>query len=178
MNNNKNTIKTISKNEKKISTFHGSSVRKWADAVRKSGKLPKVYYYLATEPIRDENGTRVLVEGKSRASGVLVAISRGGPLTSRNLSPGSASSCPCLERKNGVRSSLRSIGRPFHRRASTLRSLRRGRSDQYARMAGGWGVYAGAVSIRALTVPCALSVLRPSRAHMMRALSARVRIFV
>ena len=66
MNTNKNTIKTISENEKKISTFNGSSVRKWADAVRKSGKLPKVYYYLATEPIRDENGTRVLVEGKWR----------------------------------------------------------------------------------------------------------------
>ena len=64
--NKKNTIKTISENEKKISTFNGSSVRKWADAVRKSGKLPKVYYYLATEPIRDENGTRVLVEGKWR----------------------------------------------------------------------------------------------------------------
>ena len=61
-----NTVKTISENEKKISTFNGSSVRKWADAVRKSGKLPKVYYYLATEPIRDENGTRVLVEGKWR----------------------------------------------------------------------------------------------------------------
>ena len=54
--NNKNTIKTIGENEKKISTFNGSSVRKWAEAVRKSGKLPKVYYYLATEPIRDENG--------------------------------------------------------------------------------------------------------------------------
>ena len=64
--NTKNTIKTISENEKKISAFNGSSVRKWADAVRKSGKLPKVYYYLATEPIRDENGTRVLVEGKWR----------------------------------------------------------------------------------------------------------------
>ena len=62
----KNTIKTISENEKKIATFNGSSVRKWAEAVRKSGKLPKVYYYLATEPIRDENGTRVLVEGKWR----------------------------------------------------------------------------------------------------------------
>lgn len=62
----KNTIKTIGGNEKKISTFNGSSVRKWAEAVRKSGKLPKVYYYLATEPIRDENGTRVLVEGKWR----------------------------------------------------------------------------------------------------------------
>ena len=66
MNTNKNTIKTISENDKKISTFNGSSVRKWAEAVRKSGKLPKVYYYLATEPIRDENGTRVLVEGKWR----------------------------------------------------------------------------------------------------------------
>ena len=66
MNNNKNTIKAISENDKKISTFNGSSVRKWAEAVRKSGKLPKVYYYLATEPIRDENGTRVLVEGKWR----------------------------------------------------------------------------------------------------------------
>ena len=66
MSNKKNTIKTIGENEKKISTFNGSSVRKWADAVRKSGKLPKVYYYLATEPIRDENGTRVLVEGKWR----------------------------------------------------------------------------------------------------------------
>ena len=66
MNTTKKTIKTISENEKKISTFNGSSVRKWADAVRKSGKLPKVYYYLATEPIRDENGTRVLVEGKWR----------------------------------------------------------------------------------------------------------------
>ena len=64
--NNKNTIKTISENEKKISTYNGASVRKWAEAVRKSGKLPKVYYYLATEPIRDENGTRVLVEGKWR----------------------------------------------------------------------------------------------------------------
>ena len=64
--NNKNTIKTIGENEKKISVFNGSSVRKWAEAVRKSGKLPKVYYYLATEPIRDENGTRVLVEGKWR----------------------------------------------------------------------------------------------------------------
>ena len=62
----KNAIKTISENEKKIATFNGSSVRKWAEAVRKSGKLPKVYYYLATEPIRDENGTRVLVEGKWR----------------------------------------------------------------------------------------------------------------
>ena len=41
-------------------------MRKWAEAVRKSGKLPKVYYYLATEPIRDENGARVLVEGKWR----------------------------------------------------------------------------------------------------------------
>ena len=64
--NNKNTIKTIGENEKKIAAFNGSSVRKWAEAVRKSGKLPKVYYYLATEPIRDENGTRVLVEGKWR----------------------------------------------------------------------------------------------------------------
>lgn len=60
------TIKTINENEKKISAYNGSSVRKWAAAVRKSGKLPKVYYYLATEPIRDENGTKVIVEGKWR----------------------------------------------------------------------------------------------------------------
>ena len=64
--NKKNTIKTIGENEKKIAAFNGSSVRKWAEAVRRSGKLPKVYYYLATEPIRDENGARVLVEGKWR----------------------------------------------------------------------------------------------------------------
>ena len=50
--NKKNTIKTISENEKKIATFNGSSVRKWADAVRKSGKLAIAELISYLEPLR------------------------------------------------------------------------------------------------------------------------------
>lgn len=65
--------------------------------------------------------------------------------------------------------------------ANTMRSLcivHSGASVSliYARMAGGWGVYAGAVSIEAMTVP--LRFIRPFpfvHTHMIR---ARVRAYV
>ena len=67
--------------------------------------------------------------------------------------------------------------------ANTMRSLcivHSGASVSliYARMTGGWSVYAGSVSIHAMTVPSLRPsfVLRPSHTRMIRAMSAHMRI--
>lgn len=58
-------LKSISEKEVKVSEYLGTSIRKWAEAFRASGrKLPSVYMYCDTLPIRDEGGTKVIVEGK------------------------------------------------------------------------------------------------------------------
>lgn len=62
--NTKNTIKEIT-TETKISDYLGQSIRKWADAYRDAGgKLPKLYYYCDTLPIRSEDGKKVICEGR------------------------------------------------------------------------------------------------------------------
>ena len=104
-----------------------------------------------------------------KENGVSVATSRGGPLTSHNLSLGSGSSFLSLERKNAVRNFSKSTARPFPRLASMRRKQRRERSEQYARMTGGWGVYAGAVSIEATTVPSLHPSVVPSHTRMILA---------
>lgn len=58
-------IKKVNVGDVVISEYLGASIRKWAETFRNSGKkLPRVYMYCDTLPIRDRDGVKVIVEGK------------------------------------------------------------------------------------------------------------------
>lgn len=64
-NTNKKNTKAICAGETKMSDYKASSLQKFCEWYRESGqKLPKLYYYVSTFPIRDENGTKVLIQGR------------------------------------------------------------------------------------------------------------------
>lgn len=51
--------------EVKVANFESGSLRKFAEWYRASRqKLPKLYYYISTFPVRTEDGKKVLIEGR------------------------------------------------------------------------------------------------------------------
>lgn len=59
------TKKGLAEDEVKIADYESNSLRKFAEWYRKSGqKLPKLYYYISTFPVRDEGGKKVLIQGR------------------------------------------------------------------------------------------------------------------
>lgn len=70
-------VKHIMAGETIISAYKGTSVRQFAEAWRAEGrKLPKLYLVCQSMPIRNNNGTKVIVEGRYTVG----AIVNGQPI--------------------------------------------------------------------------------------------------
>lgn len=63
---NKATVKAFTPAEEvKVAEYESASLRKFAAWYRGQGlKLPKMYYYCSSFPVRSEDGKRVLIQGR------------------------------------------------------------------------------------------------------------------
>lgn len=63
---NKATVKAYNAAEEvKVAEYESASLRKFAEWYRGQGlKLPKLYYYCSSFPVRSEDGKRVLIQGR------------------------------------------------------------------------------------------------------------------
>lgn len=89
----KKTIKAVEKTDTIISKYNGTSIRKWAEDMKKAGNgLPKMYYYNPSHPLRrDGDGNKVIIEGKWR----LGCYWKGQPIDFGRFTAGLGYKLPC-----------------------------------------------------------------------------------